>query len=214
MLCETKKQKLIGFLTLGMFCLSMMLGCQSREIKLPDEFRAHSININPSQCPSGFGTWSWGSVADSAIWRDRLRIWNLDDFMAAHPEWQIKNKSGVVKYNIKLLPPRFQNWLDQDFDAVNLIYHPETGLWGWERLIDNRSHKSDSLNFENLFNVLSDSLSNRLGSPHTLEAKSFGDGIERTGGALWKSNNLYLTIESLQFNGKYQQIAIICRRYK
>jgi len=203
-----------AFLILSAFSLTFLtIGCQVDELAFQTEFLQYPVNLTQDKEPQGFLKWDWGITPDSAFWSGRYAKKSLATYREKNPQWIIKRKSGVEIFSINLLPPEFSEAFGTDFNSVHLIFHPEGGLIGWDRIIY-RSLNSGEVETDSLYSALLDTLTTQYGVPHKLPPREADASAVLTDVALWRSETTSLTLTQYSYINHQSKIYIKARVHK
>lgn len=175
-----------------------LMGCFKDETAEPREFSGYEINLQVESQPSGFRHWNWGIKPDSATWRDSNAIKSFAWLQANHPVWIIHRRSGIDRYDLSILPRRFRQVHNVEFDSIWLYFHPKTGLFSWDGVIKVKSDQSDRI--RELYSAILNSMTVTHSKPHTLPAMTFPESaVRRTSGVLWRSSEVTLSLILYEF---------------
>jgi len=186
--------------------LIILTGCRKDELAEPKEYHSYSVNLNSGQAPQGFMNWSWGISPDSSTWKYKHKTLSLAKYRIKHPDWVTHRKSGIDRYSLNLLPDDFRTEYGLTFNSVHLLFHPDKGLAAWERVIDSRAILSDRMDIERCYSIILDSLTCQFGSPHDLQPKDYEDRVQRKQAALWKSDEVSMTLIVYSYPNKQKRI--------
>lgn len=208
------KSRLSTLLLTTVSCIVLFAGCKVDEFAFPAEFLQYPVNLSTETEPHGFLTWDWGITPDSAVWSGRMSSQSLALYREKYPLWVNKQKSGVEKFSLNLLPPKYSTAYGLTFNSVQLIFHPVRGLTGWDRIVYRRSSNSSETDSDSLYSTLIDSLAAQFGSPHLLASRVVDPSLKLSRVALWRSQTISVTLTQYNYINQQSKIYIQARVYQ
>ncbi|MBT7787783.1 MAG: hypothetical protein HN757_02755 [Calditrichaeota bacterium] len=193
---------------------AVIIGCQVDNSAFPTEFLQYPVNLTQDKEPQGFQKWDWGITPDSAFWSGRSANKSLAAYREKNPQWIIKRKSGVEIFSINLLPPEYSTAFGTDFNSVHLIFHPEKGLIGWDRIIYHRNQNSGESDMDSLHHSLLGTLTAKYGVPHLLPSRETDASTIISDVALWRTETISLTLTQYSYINNQSKIYLKAHLHK